>query len=239
MIKTFLLTCSFLLGVWSGVSRGAEDADAYPVPLMDGKPYLHVEHEGRSVRVERIQDPEFELRGYYAKTARKCPPFCIHAMQVAPGVATVGEVEMFQFMEGPLRDDVGVLIDARTPSWYKKGTMPGAVNLPFTLFSKPAEDPSWDEMLPKFGVVPSQDGGVIERTLESIGLAENKMVKGKWDFTLAKELVLFCNGPACDQSPRAITGLLAVGYPPGKLAYYRGGMQMWELWGLTTVKPEE
>ena len=27
------------------------------------------------------------------------------------------------------------------------------------------------------------------------------------------------------------------GYPPDKLRYYRGGMQMWQVLGLTTVIP--
>jgi len=51
--------------------------------------------------------------------------------------------------------------------------------------------------------------------------------------------VLWCNGPACGQSPRAIRGLLKVGYPADRIYYYRGGMQMWQLWGLTTVIPGE
>jgi rhodanese-related sulfurtransferase len=231
--------CGFLLGAWLGAASAAEQADEYPVPLMEGKPYIHVMHEGRSVRVERVQDPEFELKGYFAKTARKCPPFCIHAISVAPGVETVGEVELFDFMETQLRDGTGVLIDARTPAWYKKGTIPGAVNYPFTGFTKPPEDPEWDQVLPRFGVKPAVEEGVIEQALERLGLAEKKMQAGKWDFSQAKDLVLFCNGPACDQSPRAIKALLAVGYPAQKLFYYRGGMQLWELWGLTTVIPVE
>jgi hypothetical protein len=56
---------------------------------------------------------------------------------------------------------------------------------------------------------------------------------------MAKDLVLWCNGPACGQSPRAIRGLLDVGYPGEKISYYRGGMQMWQLWGLTTVVPRQ
>ena len=47
------------------------------IPLVEGKPYLHVIHEGRSVKVQRVQDPDYELKGYFARTGRKCPPFCI------------------------------------------------------------------------------------------------------------------------------------------------------------------
>jgi rhodanese-related sulfurtransferase len=217
----------------------ADEAEEYPVPLAEGKPFLHVVHDGRSVRIQRIQDPDFELKGYFAKTARKCPPFCIHAMKVAPGVETIGEVELFDFMETQMRDGTGLLIDARTPTWYEKGTIPGSVNNPFTDFTKPPEDPAWDTIFPELGAKPAQEAGVVEQTLESLGLAEKKLQHGKWDFSQAKDLVLFCNGPACDQSPRAISALITAGYPAQKLFYYRGGMQMWELWGLTTVVPGE
>jgi hypothetical protein len=43
----------------------------------------------------------------------------------------------------------------------------------------------------------------------------------------------------CDQSPRAIKGLLHLGYPAEKLLYYRGGMQDWMILGLTVVTPED
>lgn len=239
MTRIFSLTFGFLAAVWVGVGWCAEDTQDYPVPLMEGKPYIHVLHDGKSIRVERIQDPEFELKGYYAKTARKCPPFCIHPMSAAPGTKTIGEVELFDFMETQLREGTGVLVDARTPAWYKKGTIPGAVNYPFTLFAKPPEDPEWDQLLPKLGATPAQEVGMIEKTMESMGLVEKKQQSGRWDFSTAKDLVIFCNGPACDQSPREIGSLLSVGYPAEKLFYYRGGMQMWELWGLTTVVPDE
>ena len=60
---------------------------------------------------------------------------------------------------------------------------------------------------------------------------------GNWDFDNATTLALFCNGPWCDQSPRAIRNLVDAGYPPEKLKYYRGGMQMWLLLGLTVTTP--
>jgi hypothetical protein len=237
MTRALSFTCGCALALGLGVACAAEED--YPVPLMEGKPYIHVMHEGRSVRVQRVQDPEFELKGYYAKTARKCPPFCIHPMTVAPGVATVGEVELFELMETQVRDGTGLVIDARSPDWHQKGTIPGSVSYPFTLFSKPADDPFWDEVLPQFGAKVAPEPGLIEQTMDHLGLGEEKLEAGKWDFSDAKDLVLFGNGPACDQSPREVKALLAIGYPAQKLFHYRGGMQLWELWGLTTVIPGE
>jgi rhodanese-related sulfurtransferase len=208
------------------------------IKLTKDKSYLHVIHEGQSVKVRRVQDPDYALKGYYAKTARKCPPFCLQSMQVDPGVATIGEVELFEFMETKLRDDHGVLIDARSPEWFKRGTIPGSINMPFTVLSK-AGTLENDTALKRFGARLRGEVSVFSRKLEEIGIINGEAKTEKWDFTHAKELVLWCNGPECEQSPRAIKGLLNVGYPARKIFYYRGGMQMWQLWGLTTVVPGE
>ncbi len=208
------------------------------VLLYDGKPYLHVIHEGRSIKIQRIQDPGYELKGYFAKTARKCPPFCIQPITVDPAVRTIGEIELFHFMENDLREGRGVLIDARTPSWHAKGTIPGSVNYPFTLFTQDENAGQRDAILREFGAKPRQQPGLLEKTMQELGLSDNRYLTDSWDFTDAKTIVLWCNGPACGQSPRAIEGLLKVGYPADKILYYRGGMQMWQLWGLTTVVPE-
>jgi rhodanese-related sulfurtransferase len=211
---------------------------AADVLLYDGKPYLHVIHEGRSIKIQRIQDPGYELKGYFAKTARKCPPFCIQPITVDPAVKTIGEIELFHFMENNLREGTGVLIDARTPSWYKKGTIPGSVNYPFTLFTQDENAEQLNSIIRDFGAKPRQQPGLLEKTMQELGLSDNRYMTDSWDFTDAKTLVLWCNGPACGQSPRAIEGLLNAGYPADKILYYRGGMQMWQLWGLTTVVPE-
>jgi rhodanese-related sulfurtransferase len=170
---------------------------------------------------------------------RKCPPFCIQPAEPVPGVDVVGEIELFDFMETDLRDGRGLLIDARTVSWFRKGTIPGSVNIPFTLFAKPPEDPDVIAMLESFGVRERGQVGAVERVLENWGLTETGEKNDRWDFSEAKKLVLWCNGPACGQSPRAIRGLVDMGYPANRISYYRGGMQMWQLWGLTTVVPRQ
>jgi rhodanese-related sulfurtransferase len=206
-------------------------------PLTEDKPYVHVIHDGRAVKIQRVQDPDYELKGYFAKTVRKCPPFCIRPERADPRVETIGEVELFDFIETELRDGNGVLIDARTPSWFQKGTIPGSINIPFTVFTKEAEDPTMVGLIEKFGGVPREEPGAVTRMMEELGWTDSHLLTEKWDFTGAKTLVLWCNGPTCGQSPRAVKGLLNAGYPPEKLRYYRGGMQMWQLFGLTTVVP--
>ena len=105
------------------------------------------------------------------------------------------------------------------------------------MFSKGKDSAEFLELLKVFGAKERGDVGVVERLLEDWGWVDAGHKTDEWDFTDAKELVLWCNGPSCGQSPRAIRGLLDVGYPGEKIKYYRGGMQMWQLWGLTTVVP--
>jgi len=215
---------------------------AVDVMLTDYLAYLEVKHDGQPVRIERIQDQENVLNDGFAKTSRKCPPFCIQPMKVAPGVTTVGEAEIFRFMERQLALGTGMLIDARTPSWYEKGTIPGSINIPFTVFSGDANNPETIAALEKVGGVRRGEVGAMTREFEKamapLGLFGANAKTDTWDFTNAKELVLWCNGPWCGQSPRAIKGLIDHGFPPEKISYYRGGMQMWKILGLTVVVPD-
>jgi rhodanese-related sulfurtransferase len=48
-------------------------------------------------------------------------------------------------------------------------------------------------------------------------------------------VVLFCNGPWCGQSPTAARRMIEAGFPAENISYYRGGMQSWNMLGLTVV----
>lgn len=210
---------------------------ALEVKITPDREYVQVIHEDGLVKIQRIQDQNHTIEGGFAKTSRKCPPFCIEPNEVAPGVETIGELELMDFMEQKLPGDEGLVIDARVTSWYERGTIPGSVNIPFTTFELKPDDPKLIEALRKLGGKPRNDVSGITRSLENMGLMGGDEKTDYWDFTRAKELVLWCNGPWCGQSPRAIRALLDLGYPASKLHYYRGGMQMWQIFGLTTVVP--
>ena len=212
---------------------------ANEVNIGENLPHVDVQHEGKTVRVERVQNEENVITGGFAKTSRKCPPFCIHAMEVAPGIVTVGELELLDFVKKHVEKGTGLLIDARTPEWYNKGTIPASVNIPFTVFGKEQNDPELLVALEKLGVKPKTPT-MLEKFLHWIkglfGVAVNDNAL-RWDFRQARDLLLWCNGPWCDQSPRAIKNLLKLGYPAKKMRYYRGGMQDWMVLGLTVVVP--
>lgn len=60
---------------------------------------VEVMHNGKKVTIMRNQDQKNTVTPAFAKTSRKCPPFCIQPMQLAPGVETIGEVEMLGYLE--------------------------------------------------------------------------------------------------------------------------------------------
>ncbi len=105
-----------------------------------------------------------------------------------------------------LRDGRGLLIDGRTENYYFEETIPGAINMPYTEMAV---------RLDELGCVRTDE---------------------RWDCTGAKEVLLFCNGAWCGQSPTAIRAMVREGYPPERIRYYRGGMQAWKSLGLTTVE---
>jgi rhodanese-related sulfurtransferase len=213
-------------------------AQEIEVKIDENLPFVDVQHDGKTVRIQRIQDQENVITGGFAKTSRKCPPFCIHAEQAAPGVSTVGELELLDFIRKHVEKGTGILIDARTPEWYTKGTIPGSVNIPFTVFAGKDDGSELANTLAQLGVKPKGMPGMVEKLAYTIkGLLGGKDAPSRLDFSKAKELLLWCNGPWCDQSPRAIRALLKLGYPAAKLRYYRGGMQMWTVLGLTVVVP--
>jgi rhodanese-related sulfurtransferase len=178
-------------------------------------------HNGRKTTIMRNQNQGNTVNPAFAKTSRKCPPFCVQPSTVAPGVETIGELEVIGYLKRIAAGDDSILvIDSRTPDWVKNGTIPGSVNIP------------WTALNPAMGADPLSIGEILE---ERFNVRE---MEGLWDYSGARTLVMFCNGMWCGQSPNNILNLLKYGYPADKLKWYRGGMQDWEILGLTTVPGE-
>ncbi len=203
----------------TGCATTAPSDEEIAVKITPEMAAATVLHKGEEVTLMRNQDQSNEINPAFQYTSRKCPPFCIKPIKLHEGVETVAELEMIDALERIAAGDKTVMVvDNRTPEWHARGSIPGSVNIPFTKISrkKGADDLTIAESLEKFGAKETANG---------------------WDFSNAKTLYLFCNGMWCGQSPAGIAGLLAEGYPAGKIKYYRGGMQDWEVLGLTTFKP--
>ena len=207
------LIAALAVGAWIPMS-----AQALDVGITPSMASVAVMHNGAKFTIQRNQDQKNTINKSFAKTSRKCPPFCIQPSTLAPGVETIAEVEMLGYLAKMSGGDSNIIvIDSRTPDWVKKGTIPGAINLP------------WTKLNPAKGADPISIAEIMEEVFDV------KQVEGLMDFTNAKTAVLFCNGMWCGQSPNNIKNLLKFGYPAHKIKWYRGGMQNWETLGLTTV----
>ncbi len=200
-------------------------------------------HNGDVIRIQRIQNQKNVLSGGYTKTSRQCPPFCVQPLNVAPGITTVAELEVLNFIKNAVNKGTGVIIDARTKSWFEKATIPSSINIPFNTFDRDSSDLIKVSALAKLGVTvkstqSDSDESIIDQMM-SLMKDDSINKKNKWDFSLAKKVILWCNGIWCGQSPRAIRGMLSLGYPAEKIFYYRGGMQSWQSLGLTIARGDK
>jgi len=215
--KALIATTIISSALFAPLSVSAGDKLA--VNITKGMGSLEVMHHGKKVTIMRNQDTKNTVNPAFAKTSRKCPPFCIQPATLAPGVETIAEVEVIDYLKRMNGGDKSILvIDSRTPDWVKRGTIPGAVNIP------------WTSLNPAKGADPISIGEIME---DQFGA---KQLEGLWDYSKAKTLVMFCNGMWCGQSPNNIKNLLKFGYPAHKIKWYRGGMQDWEILGLSTAK---
>lgn len=188
------------------------------VYLTHDLPSVTVKHQGKPVVIERNPDTDNMIDPDFAQTSRPCPPYCIQPMQLAPGVDTIGELEMIDYLRAMSAGNDNILvIDSRDGDWPQRtGIIPGAVIIP------------WDRLFP----ARNNPESIANQMEDNFGARRDGPL---WSFAQAKTLVFYCNGPWCGQSPTNIKTLLTLGYPANKIKWYRGGMQMWKLFGLTTL----
>ncbi|HNV58836.1 MAG TPA: rhodanese-like domain-containing protein [Rhodoferax sp.] len=105
-----------------------------------------------------------------------------------------------------LNDPQTMVIDMRDDGEPLEATIPNSYNIPFN---------------------------ELEDRMDEMGCTRQN--KQPWDCTKALQIVAFCNGPVCPQSPAGIASMVRAGFPVSKISYYRGGMMDWEALGLTTV----
>jgi len=189
-------------------------ADNTLVKITKDISYVDIKDNGVNVRISRIQDTANRLTDDFAKTSRLCPPHCIQKIKPIDGVKTITELELIDFIKDKVYKKKGILADARIKDMFMYETIPGAINIPFTITQVDSKKVT-DSLFKALGAKVKPDGS--------------------YDFTNAKELAVFCNGVWCASSVKFIENMIKKGYPKEKLYYYRGGLQSWRLLGLTTV----
>jgi hypothetical protein len=73
-------------------------ADNKPVAITKDMMGVSVQHNGKSIKIQRNPDNNNIVNPDFAKTSRPCPPFCIQPAVVAPGVETIADVEMLSHL---------------------------------------------------------------------------------------------------------------------------------------------
>ncbi|MBF0284484.1 MAG: rhodanese-like domain-containing protein [Magnetococcales bacterium] len=208
MMRSTMTAMCLALGLAAAVPAWAgEGATDDGVPLGDAVAAKEQAY------AKGVAVPEFTLNGVKVKqdralavpeafqkpAARKCKPFCDQP-QTLEGVTTI-KLEDFPKMAADINAGKILIVDMRTPDWYDKGALPGAINLPYSDLT----------------------GG------EAKARAKVKKLEGK-------DIISYCNGWWCGQSPTGMKALQEMKYP-GKIYWFRGGNQDWADAGLAFSTP--
>mgnify|MGYP000663397299 FL=1 len=167
---------------------------------------------GQEITISRVSTLDTVTIDALTHTTATCSSPCLSPMIAAPNVATLGEMDVIDFLSTQVETGDGLLIDARLPVDRALGYIPASVNIPAATVA-PA-NPYRDEILMALGA---------------------EQFEGVFNFDDAISLVVFDAGPATQDAATLITDLIEVGYPAQKISYYRGGMQVWSTLGLSTA----
>ncbi len=220
-----LLLSSLLLGVEIGF-----EYEGISVKTMDAKGHSVYTVVKRDIPKECENIPVTNTMlwtGNYAhtKVSEACKSTFVHTvgghiypMSIDADITTYGELEVLAFIKQMQTDDSMMLIDVCKEEFYNYRTIPGAVNMPFNHFKERTSFVfEFEQHMKELGVSVDEEDDSL-------------------DFTNAKTITLFCNGPWCSLSVTAILALLDIGYPAEKINWYRGGIQEWLAAGMTSTR---
>lgn len=165
---------------------------------------------GERILISRDNPQAASVSHQFIDQSNSCGPACVAPMQVAPGVATLGELEVLSFLTNKVAGNMGLMVDARLPEDRAVGYIPGTVSLPHSTVAA--------------------NNSFKGEILRALGARE---FDGLYNFADARELLIYDGGPSSDDAGRLVQNLLAAGYPAEKLSYYRGGMQVWSVLGFS------
>ncbi|MGC1505914.1 MAG: rhodanese-like domain-containing protein [Sulfitobacter sp.] len=168
---------------------------------------------GEQVTIARDNPDSLRIAQTFVSADASCGGPCIAPMQVAQGVVTLGEAEVLDFLVTQVATGQGLMVDARAPTDRAKGFIPGTVSLPHNTLSP--ENAYRKDILLALGGRSYQD---------------------VFNFSDARILLIYDNGPSSDDAGRLVSNLLLAGYPPEMIRYYRGGMQVWSVLGFSIEK---
>ena len=107
MMKTKILVAAFAASL---IFSANASADNKPVGITKGMMDVTIKHDGKSVKITRNQDNKNTVNPAFAKTSRPCPPFCIQPAILAPGVETIAEREVIDYIAKMSGGDSSILV---------------------------------------------------------------------------------------------------------------------------------
>lgn len=165
---------------------------------------------GEQIEIARDTRDAARFVAVFASAGDTCGAPCIAPLQVAPGIRTLDEIGVLDFLTREVAGHTGLMVDARLPEDRAKGFIPGTVSLPFATLNP--------------------DNGFRDDILRALGARE---LDGVFNFADARALLVYDLGPSSNDAGRLIANLLAAGYPVDLIRYYRGGMQVWSVLGFS------
>ena len=197
----FSVAAALFLAGWSAQVQAAGKPLGASVAAAESKHALSVTIptftlNGVTVKQDRSQPKPAAFKD---PASRKCKPFCVEP-ETIPGATTI-HVEDFPKMAADINSGKIIIVDMRTPDWFKNGTLPGAISMPFSDLTGPKAK--------------------VRAKVRKLG---------------NRDLIAFCNGWWCGQSPTGIKALLRLNYK-GKIYYFREGNQGWADAGLPFFVP--
>lgn len=165
---------------------------------------------GERVKISRDASNVARFTARFAAAGDGCGAPCIAPMQVAEGVRTLDETQVLAFLVQEVAGNKGLMVDARMPEDRAGGFIPGTVSLPHATMEA--------------------DNNFKNDILRALGARE---FDGVFNFTDARQLLIYDNGPSTDDAGKLVRNLIAQGYPAEMIRYYRGGMQVWSVLGFS------
>lgn len=165
---------------------------------------------GERIKISRDNPQAAEFAMRFAAAPGSCGAPCIAPMLAAEGVPTLDEIGVLTFLVENVAGNTGLMVDARLPEDRAFGFIPGTVSLPH--------------------ITVAPDNAFKGDILLALGARE---FDGVYNFSDARELLVYDAGPSSDDAGQLVRNLLAAGYPREMIRYYRGGMQVWSVLGFS------
>ncbi|CAK0774270.1 putative rhodanese [Gammaproteobacteria bacterium] len=130
LVTCFLVSASFTIPLANAEEEATPLGDAVATKeqvYAKGVIMKEFTLNGTSLKQDHARPTQDDFKN---PAARKCKPFCVQPESVE-GATTI-KLEDFPKMASDINSGKILIVDMRTPEWFAKETLPGAISLPYT-----------------------------------------------------------------------------------------------------------